>query len=118
MKLQSFYVSVIFSSSDKKVSVVIYTSGEIITWSLRSAVGRPSFLQDTTLHCHNSTHTTLYGTTRHATTRHISTLYNSTLHKLIRQNLTRQNSTRHNSSRQNPTCHNLIRHNSTQTTWL
>ena len=93
--------------------------------------GTPSFLQDTTLHSHNSIHTTLHGpilhtrnsvrhnstrhnSTRNNWTRHISTLYNSTLHTSIRQNLTRHISTRHNSTRPNPTCHNLIRHNYTR----
>ena len=38
-------------------------------------VGRPSFLQDTTLHSHNSTHTTQHGTTPYV---HNSTPHNST----------------------------------------
>ena len=57
--------------------------------------GRPSFLQVTTLHSHNSTHTTLHGpflhthnSIRHNSTRHNSTRNNSTHHNSIRQNLT------------------------------
>ena len=61
--------------------------------------GRPSFLQDTSLHSHNSTHKTQHGKTLCG--------HNSTLH----------NSTRHNWIRLNSTRHNSTRHNSTQTTW-
>ena len=58
---------------------------------LAFALGRPSFLQDTTLHSHNSPHTTLHGPILHT--------HNSIRHNSTRHNSTRNNSTHHNSTR-------------------
>ena len=95
-----------------------------------SILGRPSFLQDTTLHIHNSTHTTQHGTTLYG---HNSTPHNATRSQLdIAQLNTPQldtpwfdtshldttqlytTTTRHTTTLHG---HNSTRHNSTQTIW-
>ena len=72
---------------------------------LRRRIGRPSFLQVTTLHSHNSTHITQHGTTLYD---HNSTPHNSTRPQL---------DTSQFDTSQLDTTTTLHGHNSTQTTW-
>ena len=60
---------------DTKTGIGTYCSVGSVVKGLFSFSGRPSFLQVTTLHRHNSTHTTLHGPFLHI---HNSTRHNST----------------------------------------
>ena len=81
----------------------------------RLYLGRPLFLQDTTLHTQLYTaqfyiHTTLYSTNRHATTRHITIRHDTFRHSTIRHFTTRSGKTWHATTRHVTPRHDKTRH--------